>query len=712
MRYLEFNHIIIDTQNQLLIRDGESIILAPKVYDLLIFFCKNPARIITKDELMDEVWTGTLVTENAISRTLVKVRKALGDDPKSPQFIITVPRKGYRMVTEFNANDKCQYNEQNTTEHTSTNKENNNTITASFSSLNSTKNKKQKTLLSLFAIYCTLLIVAVSFYFSTQQNIEIIATKQLKPLTREIADEQHPNVSPDLSQLAYTKVVSGKPSYINIENLSDHSKMSVSHPRGKLSRPVWSPTESKIAFLYQHKQVCIIFLAEQKEIKNKDNWQKITECSGESWPHLVFSPDGQYLYFNDRQSKANGYQIFRVDLLNKQKDIINQPITSGQGNYAFDISPDGQRLVMLNSEFTSQTRIYTLDIAQAKLQLTAKLPYLMGAVVWHHDNMTLVHPSPHPAYELWQSNLAGEKLAVVVSNTSRVKQLSRINNKQDFTFVSYLINRDIHFKDSNKDNQSMNLDNSSVMDYLPALANNSDQYAFVSKRSTTAEVYLAPLPTENNSVTTSKQLTFFNTPVRLFQLLFSPDDSQLMVLADNQIVIVDIDKGEVNKLALGNRAISGISWQDQHTLLFSTIRNSDWQLMQYNITTKVLTAKPNGYQGGLYDHKNQNFYFLADESNEVIKLNDLTQTPQSTGLICEPSFINRQLNLTLTPDGLVCLSDVNNNIQELKYYSFEDKSISPWQELPTSFDYQINNKGVIFTQLKQSVADIMQTKSN
>jgi len=376
LRYLEFNHITIDTHNQLLIRDGENILLAPKVYDLLIFFCENSARVITKDELMDEVWTGTLVTENAISRTLVKVRKALGDDPKQPQFIITVPRKGYRMVADFKAKEKCQYNDEIAIKHEnidrgSVNKESINegsdSLTNAISSLEGNQSKQKNSTSSLIVITCTLLLVVISFYFSTRENIDIITTKQLKPLTREIADEQHPNISPDLSQLAYTKVVAGKPSYINIENLSDHSKVSVSHARGKLSRPMWSPTQNKVAFLYQHKRVCMIFIAEQENIKNKDYWQTVTECSAESWPHLVFSPDGEYLYFNDRQSKANGYQIFRVNLLTKQKEIINQPITSGQGNYSFDISADGQRLVMLNSEFTAQTRIYTLEIAEAKL---------------------------------------------------------------------------------------------------------------------------------------------------------------------------------------------------------------------------------------------------------------------------------------------------------------------------------------------------------
>ena len=105
LRYLHFADICIDTHNQLLYRQGATINLAPKVYDLLIFLCQNSHRVISKDELMEQVWTGTLVTENAISRTLVKVRKALADDPKNPQKIITVPRKGYRMVADFVASD-------------------------------------------------------------------------------------------------------------------------------------------------------------------------------------------------------------------------------------------------------------------------------------------------------------------------------------------------------------------------------------------------------------------------------------------------------------------------------------------------------------------------------------------------------------------------------------------------------------------------------
>ena len=718
MRYLQFNNISIDTHNQLLVRDGESIALAPKVYDLLVFFCKNSQRVISKDELMEQVWTGTLVTENAISRTLVKVRKALGDDPKNPQFILTVPRKGYRMVADFEQVEEAIQSATSTNNQESVPSRNTtNALTAITASINDNRYLLNRKMFVIVLIVMSL--IAVIYVFNQKQE-QPLKTKQLMPLTREVADEQHPSMSPDLAYIAYTKIAPAKRNYINIENLTDHTKVSISHPRAKLSRPVWSPTENKLAFLYQHNSVCTIYWADIEIIKDKASWQKISDCSVGSWPHFVFSSDGKQLYFNDRQSTTNGYQIFRVNLANLQREIVNQPITSGQGNYSFDISPDGERLVMLNSEFAPKTRIYTLDIEQAKLAQTAQLPYLMRSVTWHHDSQTLIHPSPHPAYELWQSNLAGEKLAVVASNTSRVKQISRINNGKDFSFVSYLLNRDIYFQalnyDGEKESLAQPLDNSSVMDYLPALANHSDQYAFVSKRTTTAEVYLAQLPV-NGEQKPSKRLTFFNNPVKLFQLAFSPDDSQLMILADNQIFIADIANDNVTQLALENIAIAGVSWRDQNSLLLSTVTNNDWQLMQFNLDNDELEKLPSGFQGGIYSPDDKQYYLIADETGQVVKTSDLNlpqQSWQATTLHCVPSIINRQLNLKTTADGVVCQSPNGNSAESdnhLMQLSPLKHELTNWHNLATNFDYQTNKAGVIYTKMTQSVADIMQTST-
>ncbi len=718
MRYLKCENIVIDTENQLLIRDGESIQLAPKVYDLLIYFCLNHDKIISKDELMDNVWSGTIVTDNAISRTLVKVRKVLADDPKKPQFIITVPKKGYRMVATFsetNGSALTESGSQSLDSHANQINECashiNPIVAASNNSQDkgsNTHSKKQniqfliKVALSAFALLIlSIYLIPINF----QQN-ETITTKQLTPLTREIAEEQHPNISPDLKLLAYSKTGTGRPSFIAIETINTQQKITVKFPDAALSRPVWSPTDNKLAFLFQQQDSCIIYWAELANIQQLDSWQAISECSKDSWPHFTFSADGQYLYFNDKQSPTSGYQIFRVNLSTLEKDIIKQPITRGLGNYYFDISADGSRLVMLNSEFAPKTQIYTLDIVQSKLKQSAQLPYLMRAVSWHHDNKTIVHPSPHPAYELWQSNLAGEKLAVVASNTSRVKQLSRINNGKDFSFVSYLLNRDIHYAEQMK-NTNIELDNSSVMDYLPTLANTSERYAFVSKRSSTAEVYLSTLGANQ-----SKQITFFDNRIKLYHLDFSPSDSQLAILADNQAFIVNTSNLELIELPLNNIAISGLSWQDEDTLLFSTIKNNNWRFMRYKISTQALTAFPKNYQGGIYSSSDGFYYAITQKNEQVMKFKGIDQPVIPTELYCPAGLLNRKLNLQLSANAIICRKQsVSADIQA---YDIDKATLreTVWFKDLVGYDFDSKNGRLIYTKMKQSVADIMRTTSN
>jgi len=705
LRYLHFNDITIDTHNQLLTRDNETINLAPKVYDLLIYFCQNHHRVISKDELMDQVWTGTLVTENAISRTLVKVRKALNDDSKNPVFIITVPKKGYRMIVDFIPSEQ-------TSENASAISSNQNELinqqdnlrkipSSSVGNERDYKNAYLKVVTAVLVLITMTLIAAFSFNDSNQ-----IQTKQIKPYTRDVGDELNPAVSPDLSLLAYTKETIDKNSYIQIEDLETHTKRTIIHPRAKLSKPIWSPNKDKLAFLYQHNSVCMIYWAEIAFIEDKNTWESITECNADSNPSFIFSPDGSHLYFNNKTTHTSGYQIFRVNISTKQKDIINQPITNGLGNYAFDISSDGKKLIMLNSEFSPDTRIYTLDITSSTLSKTTQLPYLMRSINWHHDNNTIIHPSPHPAYELWQSNLKGEKLAVLASNTSRVKHISRINNDEDFAFVSYLLNRDIFFKSNGKETA---LSNSSVMDYLPTLANQSQKYAFVSKRSTHAEVYLADISENDVTQKTAKQITFFNNPVKLYQLTFSPNDKQLLILADNQVFISDMLKLETKKLPLENMAISGVSWKDENTLLFSTIKNNAWYAMRYNLKKQEVSSLQLGYQGGVYSPIDDAYYLIADNNSQVMRFKNFNEPPTSIGLNCMPSFINRKLNLQVTATGLICQSSTIENT--LVHYSFKEKTSKIWQESPNKVDFDVNNNGIIYTKMTRSVADIMRTIS-
>src|SRR5579862_3203159 len=95
-----FDDVLIDVQNLKLTVRGEFRPLEPKVFRLLQFLVENPGRVVTKEEILKAVWEGTFVTDNALTRAITQIRKALNDDPKQPKYIETVPTVGYRFLAQ------------------------------------------------------------------------------------------------------------------------------------------------------------------------------------------------------------------------------------------------------------------------------------------------------------------------------------------------------------------------------------------------------------------------------------------------------------------------------------------------------------------------------------------------------------------------------------------------------------------------------------
>ena len=86
-----------------LLRGDEPVPLAPKALDLLILLVSRPALMVSKQEIMQTLWPDIAVTDNALTQVVSDLRQALGDDPATPRFIQTVPRRGYRFIAAVDA---------------------------------------------------------------------------------------------------------------------------------------------------------------------------------------------------------------------------------------------------------------------------------------------------------------------------------------------------------------------------------------------------------------------------------------------------------------------------------------------------------------------------------------------------------------------------------------------------------------------------------
>jgi TolB-like protein len=80
--------------------DGEVRPLEPQVFALLAFLVEHRERLVSRDEIIEKVWDGRVVSDSAVSSRVKSVRKALGDDGKTQQFIRTIHGQGFRFVAE------------------------------------------------------------------------------------------------------------------------------------------------------------------------------------------------------------------------------------------------------------------------------------------------------------------------------------------------------------------------------------------------------------------------------------------------------------------------------------------------------------------------------------------------------------------------------------------------------------------------------------
>ena len=79
-------------------REGETVRVEARTMRLLICLAEHAGQVVSIDDLIEQVWAGVIVTPDSVYQAITSLRRLLGDDPRQPRYIATVPRLGYRMV--------------------------------------------------------------------------------------------------------------------------------------------------------------------------------------------------------------------------------------------------------------------------------------------------------------------------------------------------------------------------------------------------------------------------------------------------------------------------------------------------------------------------------------------------------------------------------------------------------------------------------------
>ena len=101
--FYEFGPFRLNLEERLLsVHQGETIPLAPKIFETLVLLIESRGCIVKKDEMMKKLWPDRYVEESNVAQNIFMLRKILGESAGNDQYIENIPRRGYRFIATVN----------------------------------------------------------------------------------------------------------------------------------------------------------------------------------------------------------------------------------------------------------------------------------------------------------------------------------------------------------------------------------------------------------------------------------------------------------------------------------------------------------------------------------------------------------------------------------------------------------------------------------
>jgi len=252
--FYAFDSFVVDAGKSVLSRDGQSVPLTPKAFEILLVLVRNPGRVLKKEELIEEVWPDAFVDENNLPRNISSLRKALGEGPAEHKYIVTLPGQGYRFVAEVrqlespNGAPTRALLESVPLEPTKLEP----TITVHEEVVKSEPATRKPRSISLLVVCaCLALALAISGYFLAQRWLHssqpTTAQRKLWQLTFEPGLETDPSWSPDGRFVAYSSDQSGNFD-IWVRSIGEGNSVQVTSSPAHDWQPNWSPDGLSLVF--------------------------------------------------------------------------------------------------------------------------------------------------------------------------------------------------------------------------------------------------------------------------------------------------------------------------------------------------------------------------------------------------------------------------------------------------------------------------------
>lgn len=573
-----FSSFMLNEKNCTLTKNHQPIEIEPKIFSLLCFFCRNAQRAISRDELIEKVWQGRIVSNAAINRAVGELRKAIELDVKDPQYIVTISKVGY----QFNALIEQQ--------ESPALLDSNNTLQP---------NQTKTSLAHLVPYFAALTIIAITLfiYLNTTENANSASQFNLStatPVTAIKGSAFKPHIFDNGQAVFLHKDPKNKnvQLWLQVPGLSAKKLTNDSY---YYTYAIFTGVDTIFASRFDNltaRNCQIIKLT----ISTKQS-KKIADCAKRAVTHLAFDNESRKLYFNFRESVSQPYAIrsLQLDTSRIQQLTHADPSGNTSGDFMFSLSPSSKQMAILEYQQDGAALLKVTDIADPINVARYQSYYGVSAINWLSDKIILINDEKgvltynlengDGKYILEGDNLSQSTFSPALSLLSYVKfdatrniyQLSHVNSQDEEA-----------------------LTHSAYINVLPYYANTSNALVYFSTDSGTVEIQLL------DKIGNVSTLKFPETIKHFSNIKWASDDSAIVASINSKLFIYSMEMRQWQKIATNLDRIHYVEIMNSQQVIVSSEQSGDWQLWQVDLHTEKAKqiTKNGGYSASYVKEKN------------------------------------------------------------------------------------------------------------
>ncbi|RZM74771.1 hypothetical protein C3B51_19405 [Pseudoalteromonas rubra] len=679
MDFIQIGEFRLYHQTNELIKGEHSITLDPRLLSLLTFLIDNPNRIIGRDELQDAIWQGSIVTDNAINKLVANLRKAFCDDPKSPQYIQTVPKQGYRFIAPI-------------------------VVGAEDNAPSLGRSAAQKRLPGRYILFGFVLFVGLLGSLIWQHGGAPMAQYgESRALSRVSGGKLFPVVLSEQAHVAFLNVTAAQGRRLWVADYGSAGSA--------LPQPIRAP-DYHLQKLLGSQGDHLVFKGYYKE---QCGWFKARlDMAGQQLSPPIEALYNCDLVYHDSIYVAGSdviYALAHERRFEHKNDLyalsFSSQITKLPTNLEpswrlayLDAHPNTTQLLLTAHTNDGNSRVlsYEPETAQQVLQLSRT--GLMHGAIWDHDHKGIVFSSSSPRTQMYHQAFTESEPTLLSSLSDKICcNIARHSNGVDYIFTTYDKDIELQWLET-----GFVLDNSNGLDRSPRLAHTNPGVYFISDRSGSSQVYYQRPQAQ------ARPLPRLPEHVRLRGMVLSPDDELLLINHDNHAMwLIPTNEAQQGNNLFFDGYIYQQSWLSNSLFALSVKQNEQKRVQIYNRQMQLVAQLPEGWMTAHTDPTTPQYVYLTDKDHVLYRfpfasiLNGLEQAEgEKVGQL--EAFSNLELE-----NGKVYL--MTKEWHELVRYTLSDEGLQllSRQDIGAYMGFDVRDGQVIYGRKAAFRSDVYST---